>query len=149
MLTQTIKILLIENDQEEVYSLQEALTVSQIVSVEVQEVEDGEQALAYLRQEHPFLDVPLPNLILLDLKLPGISGLEVLEEIHREQHLRRIPIAVLARNLNQQISAKVQKPNLPRYVFKKPTNCNEWIYILRCIEDVWVTITGIPGQRAL
>ena len=149
MLTQTIKILLVESDQEEVYSLQEALTVSQIVSVEVQEVEDGEQALAYLRQEHPFLDVPRPNLILLDLKLPGISGLEVLEEIQQERHLRQIPIAVLTRTMSPHTSAKVQKPNLPRYVFKKPTTCNEWIYILRCIEDVWLTITGMPGQRAL
>ncbi|MCA9472092.1 MAG: response regulator [Nitrospirales bacterium] len=149
MLTQAIKILLVENDQEEVYSLQEALTVSQIVSVDVQEVEDGEQALAYLRQEHPFLDVPRPNLILLDVKLPGVSGLEVLEEIHQEHHLRQIPIAILYHDSKPRISTKIQKPPMPRYVFKKPTNCNEWIYILRCIEDVWLTITGIPSQRVL
>ena len=146
---QSIKILVVENDRDEVYSLKEALTVSQIVSVEIQEVEDGEQALAYLRQEHPFLDVPRPNLIFLALKLPGMSGLEVLAEIQRDRQLRNIPIAVLTHQTNPRVIAKVQQPSLPRYIFKKPTNCNDWIYTLRCIEDVWLTIRSIPGQRIL
>ncbi len=148
-MTKTIKVLVVENDQDDVYSLKEALAVSQIVSVEIQEVEDGEQALEYLRQEHPFLDVPRPDLIFLDLKLPGISGLEVLDEIQQEKHLRNIPIAVLTQTSNPRVVANVQKSSLPRYVFKKPVNCNEWICILRCIEDVWLTIKNIPGQRTL
>ncbi len=140
---------MVENDQDDVYSLKEALTVSQIVSVEIDEVEDGEQALAYLRQEHPYLDTPRPDLMFLELTLPGMSGLEVLEEISNERELRTMPIVVLTHNTNPRVISKVQKSSLPRYVFKKPTNCNEWICVLRCIEDVWLTIKNIPGQRAI
>lgn len=148
-MTNSIKILMVENDQDEVYSLKEALTVSQIVNVEIQEVEDGEQALAYLRQEHPFLDMPRPNLMFLELTLPGMSGLEVLEEIAQERELKTMPIVILTHTTNPRVISKVQKPPLPRYVFKKPTSCNEWICVLRCIEDVWLTIKSIPGQRTL
>ncbi len=143
----SIKILMVESDQDQVYSLKEALTVSQIVSVEIQEVEDGEQALAYLNQEHPFFDMPRPHLMFLGLKLPGMSGLDVLEEIHKQRALRSLPIVVLTNTTNPRVISRVQQPPLPRYVFKKPTTCNEWICVLRCIEDVWLTIKSIPGQR--
>ena len=144
----SIKILMVESDLDELYSLQEALTVSQIASVEIQEVEDGEQALAYLRQEHPFLDVPRPNLMFLGLTLPGIGGLEVLEEIHQDRELKSLPIVVLTNTINPRVVSKVQQPPLPRYVFKKPTSCNEWICVLRCIEDVWHTISSTQPKRA-
>ncbi|WP_447970797.1 response regulator [Nitrospira sp. M1] len=148
-MTNSLKILLVESEHDQIHSLQEALSVAQIVSVEIQEVEDGEQALAYLRQEHPFIDAPRPDLIFLRLKLPGMSGFDVLEEIHQEPEISTIPIAILTHTTNPRILAKVLKPSLPRYVFKKPKNCNEWIYILRCVEDVWLTIHSTPGQRTL
>ncbi len=145
-MTNTIQILMVENDENEVYSLKEALTVSQIASVEIHEVEDGEQALAFLRQEHPFIDMPRPNLMFLGLTLPGMNGFEVLEEIQQERTLKTIPIVVLTKSTNPRVISKVQKPPLPRYVFKKPLNCNEWICLLRCIEDVWLTINSMQEQ---
>jgi len=67
---------MVEEDPHEVDCLKEALAVSQFGAVNLQQVEDGEQALAFLRQEYPYYDVSRPDLIFLDLNLPGMSGRE-------------------------------------------------------------------------
>ena len=142
--TKTIKILMVEGDKNEVDSLKEALTVAQIINVEVQEVEDGEQALGYLRQEYPFLDASRPHLIFLGMNLPGMSGREVIEEIQTDPALPNIPVALLTTSTDSERIGQLH--SLPHcYTFKKPTSCDQWIYTLRCIEDVWLTIkTSTP-----
>ena len=135
---------MVESDKNEVDSLREALTVAQIINVEVQEVEDGEQALGYLRQEYPFLDASRPHLIFLGLNLPGMSGREVLEELHTDSELQHIPVALLTTSTDSERIGKFPSKH-PCYTFKKPTSCDQWIYTLRCIEDVWLTIkTSAP-----
>ena len=138
--TKTIKILMVEGDRNEVDSLKEALTVAQIINVEVQEVEDGEQALALLRQEYPFLEASRPHLIFLGMNLPGMSGQEVIEEIQQDPELKHIPVAVLTTSTDSEHIEKQNNSSACCYIFKKPTSCDQWIYTLRCIEDVWLTI---------
>ena len=146
-MVKTIKVLMVEGDAEEIHSLEEALTVGQIVSVEVREVEDGEQALAYLRQEYPFFDAPRPDLILLNSHLPEMSGFEVLEEIKQDRALQNIPIAILTASQNDSTLGKHYDETRNCYTFQKPKSCDQWLYVLRCIEDVWLTITKLTGQK--
>ena len=138
--TKTIKILMVEGDRNEVDSLKEALTVAQIVNVEVQEVEDGEQALALLRQEYPFLEASRPHLIFLGMNLPGMSGQEMIEEIQQDPELKHIPVAVLTTSTDSEQIGKQSDSSALCYIFKKPTSCDQWVYTLRCIEDVWLTV---------
>ena len=145
----TIKVLMVEGDAEEIHSLEEALTVGQIISVELREVEDGEQALAYLRQEYPFLDAPRPDLILLNSNLPEMSGYEVLDEIKKDREFENIPVAVLTASGKDNLPGKHYDTSRRCYTFRKPTSCDQWLYVLRCIEDVWLTITKLAGQRSL
>lgn len=90
-------ILLIEDDPDDVFHIERAFRKAQVLhSLNV--VGDGEQALAYLRGEPPFDDRsanPLPMLVLLDLKLPRVTGLQVLEWLKSQPGLRRIPVVVL------------------------------------------------------
>ena len=58
-------------------------------------VESGEEALSWLRREGAHADAPRPDLVLLDLGLPGMSGQEVLEEIKRDETVRHVPVVVL------------------------------------------------------
>ena len=90
-------ILLIEDNPTDVRLIRRALTKASVVNP-VQVVADGDLAVAYLSGEPPFVDRqahPLPGLILLDLKLPKRSGLEVLQWAKAQPVLSRIPIVIL------------------------------------------------------
>lgn len=89
-----INILLVEDNPGDVRLTQEALKESKVLnSLDV--VQDGVEALAFLRREDQYADAPSPDLILLDLNMPKKDGREVLAEIKSDVNLRRIPVVVL------------------------------------------------------
>src|SRR5262245_80104 len=93
--TRPIEILLVEDDPADVRLAQEALKEGKIPN-HLRVFSDGVEALAYLRGEGEYAQGRLlPDLILLDLKMPKKSGLEVLAEIKADESLRRIPVIVL------------------------------------------------------
>ncbi|MBN1551119.1 response regulator, partial [bacterium] len=89
-----VEILLVEDNPGDVRLTQEAFRQSKI-SNRLHIVNDGLEALAYLRREGRFRNAPVPDLILLDLNLPRKEGREVLEEIKQDITLRHIPVVVL------------------------------------------------------
>src|SRR5919109_2847800 len=89
----SINVLLVEDDPGDVLMTREAF--EEYLHNELEVVNDGAWALAYLRREAPYTDVPTPDLILLDLNLPRRDGREVLREIKADQNLRHIPVIVL------------------------------------------------------
>jgi CheY-like chemotaxis protein len=114
-----VEILLVDDDPEYVRLTREGLREAGVPS-SVNVVRDGDEALAYLRGEGEYATALLPDLILLDLKVPRRSGLEVLREIKADQTLRGIPTIVLTasdapddvlRAYDLQASAYVTKPS--------------------------------------
>lgn len=89
-----IDILLVEDDPGDVRLTREALKGNR-VSNRLFVVEDGEEAMAFLRREGEYVDAPRPDMVLLDLNLPRKNGREVLEEIKGSPELRTIPVVVL------------------------------------------------------
>ncbi len=143
----TIKILMIEDDPTQVEALQEALIVAQIICVEILESEDAEQALAFLHQAYPHVDAPQPDLIFLSNHLPDRTGHEIIKELQHDRRLRTIPVALFS-DENPSASENVTFPD-NCHLFMRPNTCDEWIYVLRCIEDVWVTLLNISGAPRL
>jgi two-component system, chemotaxis family, response regulator Rcp1 len=143
----TIKILTIEDDAAQVEALKEALTVAQIICVEIYEAADGEQAMAFLHQEYPFMDAPQPELIFLSNNLPDMSGEDIIKGLQRDRRLQAIPIALFSEELPHG-SGKFSFPPTC-HLFKRPVTCDEWIYVLRCIEDVWITLLNMAGKPHL
>src|SRR5437879_12058282 len=90
----TVEILLIEDDPGDAQMAREGLE-EKGVPCNLTVVGDGVEALAYLRAEGDYASAVLPDLILLDLKLPKKSGLEVLAEVKADEMLRQIPVIVL------------------------------------------------------
>lgn len=143
----TIKILTIEDDPSQTEALKEALTVAQIICVEILEAEDGEQALAFLHQEYPHVDAPQPDLIFLSNHLPDRTGPGIISELQHDRRLQSIPVALFS----EQDPTESKDIDFPDncHLFKRPNTCDEWIYVLRCIEDVWITLLNMAGTPRL
>lgn len=139
----TIKILTIEDDASQIEALKEALTVAQIICVEIHEAEDGDQALAFLHQEYPHMDAPQPDLIFLSNHLPDRTGPEIIKDLQRDRRLRIIPVALFSEK-DPTASKNFTFPD-NCHLFMRPKSCDEWIYVLRCIEDVWITLLSMAG----
>ena len=89
-----VEILLVEDNPADIRLTQEAIKESKI-SNNLHIVRDGMEAISFLRKEGKFSNAVCPDLILLDLNLPKINGFEVLNEIKKDNDLKRIPVVIL------------------------------------------------------
>ena len=106
-------------------------------------VEDGKEALAYLRQEGPYANVARPDLILLDLNMPKKDGREVLAEIKADEELRRIPVLVFT--VSSAEKDILEAYNLQASAFiTKPIDLDEFITVVKSLEEFWLTIVKLP-----
>ena len=115
--------------------------------VEILEAEDGDQAMAFLHQEYPHVDAPQPDLIFLSNHLPDRTGPEIIKELQQDRRLRTIPVALFSEE-DPTASRNVTFPD-NCHLFMRPKTCDEWIYVLRCIEDVWITLLNMAGKPRL
>jgi two-component system, chemotaxis family, response regulator Rcp1 len=106
-------------------------------------VEDGVQAMEFLRRQGRFANAPRPDLILLDLNLPRKDGREVLAEVKADPSLRHIPIVVLTTSQAEQDVLRAYSLHANCYV-TKPVDFRQFIEVIRSIEDFWLTIVKLP-----
>ena len=139
---QTIEILLIEDDPGDVDLTREVLERSKIV-INLTVFDEGEEALAYLNQEEEYADRKLPDLILLDLNLPGLSGRDVLEEIRNNQNINHIPVVILTTSDADEDILKTYKLGANCYV-TKPVGLKQFQTIVNTIENFWFSVVKLP-----
>ncbi|MGH8606849.1 MAG: response regulator [Gammaproteobacteria bacterium] len=141
-----IEILLVEDNPGDVRLAQEALKEAKVHNV-LHVVGDGTEALAFLRHEKPYADKRQPDLILLDLNLPKLSGREVLGEIKRDRLLKRIPVVVLTTSEAEEDILKSYDLHANCYIVK-PVDFNQFIRVVRGIEDFWLEVVKLPTAGA-
>jgi len=106
-------------------------------------VEDGVEALAFLRHEGKYDSAPRPDLILLDLSLPRKGGQEVLVEIKQDPDLRRIPVVVVT-------SSEAEKDIVEAYdnyvncYLTKPVDLEQFMSVVRSVEEFWLSVVRLP-----
>src|SRR5208337_2650893 len=93
-------ILMIDDDDEDFSLVKEAL-VSRRLKVDLYWAQDGDEAMNFLFRRGEYADVPTPNLILLDLNMPGKDGFEVLRDLKAHKDLRKIPVVILTSSRDQ------------------------------------------------
>ncbi len=139
-----IEILLIEDNPGDVELTKIALEDSKI-SVNLNIVEDGVEAIAFLRREGKYANVPYPDIVLLDLNLPKKDGREVLAEIKADEKLKRIPVVVLTTSQAEEDVLKVYNLSANCYI-TKPVDFDQFVKIVQSIENFWFTIVKLPPE---
>jgi CheY-like chemotaxis protein len=138
-----VNILLVEDNPGDVRLMKEALSGS-IDYCRLLTVEDGEQAIRFLRRTAPFGDAVRPDLIFLDLNLPRKDGREVLAEVKSDIGLRRIPVIVLTTSEADRDVRRAYDLHANCYV-RKPTDLDEYLSVIRACEKFWLHIVRLPG----
>jgi CheY-like chemotaxis protein len=138
-----IEILLVEDDPDDADLTIDALHKGRVRN-RVTLMEDGMEAMAYLRREGPYAEAPRPDLILLDLHLPRKDGLEVLDEIKQDSHLRRIPVVMMTRSEEEKHNIEAYNRHVNCYVIK-PVDLDQFLGVVRSIEQFWFSIVKLPA----
>ena len=139
-----IEILLVEDNPGDVRLTVEVLKEGKMLN-RLSIVQDGVEALAFLRREGQYANVVRPDLIMLDLNLPKKDGREVLAEIKADKKLRVIPVVVLTTSQAEQDILKSYNLHANCYVIK-PVDLEQFIMVLKLIEDFWLTIVKLPPR---
>ncbi len=137
-----VEILLVEDDPADVELTKEGLQESKMM-VRLNVVEDGVQAMSYLRREPPYSAAARPDLIILDLNLPRKDGREVLKEIKCDEALKSIPVVVLTTSQDQFDIQRCYELGANCWV-SKPIGLEEFIKIVNSINDFWLTVVRLP-----
>jgi CheY-like chemotaxis protein len=140
--TRPIEILLVEDSPSDTELTLEALKDFKVRN-HVSVVEDGVQAMQFLRRQGPYAQAPRPDLIMLDLNLPRKDGREVLADIKGDEDLKPIPIVVLTTSRADQDILRAYQLNANCYI-NKPVDFNQFLEVVRSIESFWLYVVTLP-----
>ena len=144
---QDLEILLVEDNEGDIRLTIEAFKEAKIKN-HVKVVRDGEEALDYLRKQGNYTDVPLPDIILLDINLPKIDGKEVLNIMKNDAVLKTIPVIMLTTSSADSDVEESYANHANCYVIK-PVDLNKFMDVIRGIEDYWLSIVKLPNKSLM
>jgi len=139
-----IEILMIEDSPTDVLITQEALEQAKVRN-RLHIVEDGVEAMAFLRHEGRYAQAPRPDLILLDLNLPRKDGREVLADIKADDHLGTIPVVVLTVSRSEEDVLRAYGLHANCYI-TKPVDFTRLIEVVQAIEHFWFSVVTLPRR---
>jgi len=139
---QSIEILLIEDFAPDA-SLFSQLLSDNSSAYRLSIVDDGEEALRFLRRHGSYANAPRPDLIFLDLNLPKRTGLEILEEIRANPALRPTPVVILTSSENEKDVNAAYRSGANLYV-KKPGTLNQLEELMQALSRIWLEYGELP-----
>ena len=137
-----IEVLLVEDNPADVRLTREAFRDGKIRN-QLNVVSDGIQAMDFLERQPPYEEAPRPDLILLDLNLPRMSGREVLERVKGDPDLRRIPVVILTTSEADKDILESYNLHANSYIVK-PIGFDNFLEVTREIEQFWLSVVKLP-----
>lgn len=144
-----VTILLVEDNVQDIEITRRAFAKGR-VSNDLMVVRDGEEALDYLFRRDKYRDPsssPRPGMILLDLNLPKVGGLDVLQQIKNDESLRTIPVIVLTVSEREQDVVRSYDLGVNTYI-QKPVEFDNFLRVITTIQDYWISIATLPPAIA-
>src|SRR3954454_4226534 len=139
-----IDILLVEDSVSDAELTREVLREANVRS-NVRIVGDGDAALAFLRLRPPYSTRPRPDLVLLDLNLPGMDGREVLADIKSDDELKPIPVVVLSASPADEDVESAYAHQANAYI-RKPSDVDGFVECIKLLEAFWLSIVRLPRK---
>ncbi|MFQ5570355.1 MAG: response regulator [Rhodothermales bacterium] len=139
-----VDILLVEDNPAHVYIMQRVLEQSRLRKT-LHTVKSGEEALRFLRREPPYEQAPRPKLILLDLYLPKMSGLDVLKTLNQDEALRSIPVIMLTNSEAEEDVLAAYDERARAYI-TKPADTGAFETVIQVIESFWLNTAQLPAD---
>ncbi|WP_375503996.1 response regulator [uncultured Nostoc sp.] len=139
-----IEVLLVEDNPGDAQLTRIALEESKI-SIHLNVVEDGVEAMAFLRKQEKYVKAAHPDIVLLDLNLPRKDGREVLAEIKGDEKLKRIPVVILTTSQAEEDILKAYNLCANCYI-TKPVDFDQFVKIVQSIENFWFAIVKLPPE---
>lgn len=137
------EVLLVEDNQGDVVLARESFKRVGM-AVNLHQVDNGEQCLAFLRKEGAYAHAPTPDLVLLDLNMPGMDGREALAAIVTDPQLRRLPVIVLTTAASDEDVRQVYDLRGSSYIIK-PLTFVEFQEAMRTLCDYWFNTVVLPS----
>jgi CheY-like chemotaxis protein len=142
MIMKELNILLIEDNEGDIILTMEALKEARI-SNSVNVMKDGEKALQFLRKQGEFQNAPTPGLILLDINLPKIDGIEVLAHIKEDDQLKIIPVVMLTTSSSEKDILESYAHHANCYI-TKPVGFQNFMEVIYTIKEFWISLVQLP-----
>ncbi len=141
-LSRPAEILLAEDNDNDVELTRQGFKRTKLL-LNLHRVRDGEECLAFLRKQGEYVNAPTPDLILLDLNMPKVSGSQVLAEMVKDESLRSLPVVVLTTSDEGAEILKLYKLRCSSYIVK-PIDFDQFLKVIRAIADYWFTVVVLP-----
>jgi CheY-like chemotaxis protein len=146
MNTKLIDILLAEDNDDDIVLIQEAFAEAKIANL-LQVVNDGQEAMAYLRREGKYQETQMPGLLLLDINMPRKNGFEVLKEMKADTTLRHIPVVMLTTSNRDEDIIKSYEEGACTYI-RKPVDFDQLKDVVKQFALYWGLVATLPKNKA-
>ncbi len=144
---QPVELLLVEDNEDDIVLTRKALAQSKLLNL-IQVVQDGDEALAYLRRQGKYRNARLPGLILLDINMPKKSGIEVLQELKSDAALKHIPVVMLTVSESEADVVRSYASGACSFI-SKPVSFDKLKEVTKHFELYWTLVARVPppGMR--
>ena len=143
----SIQILLVEDNEADVVLIKKAFADARLAN-KIHVCRDGQEGHDFLKKINNYADAPTPDLILLDLNMPKVTGLELLEMIKKDADLCIIPVIMLTTSTSEEDILKSYQLHVSSFV-QKPVEFVEFLDAIQQIQEYWFSIVKFPPKLAI
>lgn len=143
---QAIEIFMLEDSPADIEMAKELFEQAKIIN-NFSYTEDGESALDYLNKRGKYENAKTPDIIILDINVPRVNGIKVLEEIKNNSQLKRIPVIMLTTSDDSDDIEKSYAKYANAYI-QKPLQIKDFYNIVNTFEEFWFKIVKLPTRES-
>lgn len=139
-----LNLLVVEDSEGDIHMLRHCLR-DEAARLALYRVANGDDCLAFLRKQPPYAEAPSPDILILDLSLPGTDGREVMTELLADERLRHLPVVILTTSANEHDIREMYRLRCNSYLIK-PFSLDEFCRKIRIFSDYWFNMGVLPPR---